>query len=77
MEYRTLGNSGAVVSTYALGTMTFGIETSEEGAHEQLERRQSGERLRGHAMAFTRLLVPGEPASYDRRCFGLHGVFRG
>ena len=24
MEYRTLGASGAVVSTYALGTMTFG-----------------------------------------------------
>ena len=38
MEYRTLGNSGAVVSTYALGTMTFGNETSEEGAHEQLDR---------------------------------------
>jgi len=24
MHYRTLGNSGAVVSTFALGTMTFG-----------------------------------------------------
>lgn len=24
MQYRTLGNSGAVVSNYALGTMTFG-----------------------------------------------------
>ncbi|GAA1584859.1 aldo/keto reductase [Kribbella sancticallisti] len=38
MEYRTLGNSGAVVSTYALGTMTFGNETDEAGAHQQLDR---------------------------------------
>jgi aryl-alcohol dehydrogenase-like predicted oxidoreductase len=29
MHYRTLGNSGAVVSTYALGTMTFGAEADE------------------------------------------------
>ncbi|GAA0953692.1 aldo/keto reductase [Kribbella koreensis] len=38
MEYRTLGSSGTVVSTYALGTMTFGNETDEDGAHEQLDR---------------------------------------
>ncbi|WP_328321943.1 aldo/keto reductase [Kribbella sp. NBC_00382] len=38
MEYRTLGSSGTVVSTYALGTMTFGNETDEVGAHEQLDR---------------------------------------
>ncbi|WP_112236501.1 aldo/keto reductase [Kribbella monticola] len=38
MEYRTLGNSGTIVSTYALGTMTFGNETDEAGAHEQLDR---------------------------------------
>jgi aryl-alcohol dehydrogenase (NADP+) len=38
VEYRTLGNSGTVVSTYALGTMTFGSETDEAGAHEQLDR---------------------------------------
>ena len=38
MEYRTLGSSGAAVSTFALGTMTFGAETDEEGAHEQLDR---------------------------------------
>ena len=37
MEHRTLGSSGAVVSTYALGTMTFGNETDEEGSHEQLD----------------------------------------
>ena len=37
MEYRTLGSSGAVVSTYALGTMTFGTETDEAGSHEQLD----------------------------------------
>src|SRR5918996_6101740 len=38
MEYRTLGNSGAVVSTYCLGTMTFGTESDEKVAHEQLDR---------------------------------------
>ena len=38
MEYRTLGSSGAVVSTYALGTMTFGAETDEAGSHVQLDR---------------------------------------
>ncbi|MGF1647163.1 MAG: aldo/keto reductase [Kineosporiaceae bacterium] len=37
MEYRTLGRSGCVVSTYALGTMTFGAETDEAGAHAQLD----------------------------------------
>ncbi|MEV6286717.1 aldo/keto reductase [Kribbella sp. NPDC051770] len=37
MEYRTLGASGTVVSTYALGTMTFGHETDEAGAHQQLD----------------------------------------
>jgi aryl-alcohol dehydrogenase-like predicted oxidoreductase len=38
MEYRMLGASGAVVSTLALGTMTFGTETDETGAHAQLDR---------------------------------------
>jgi len=33
MHYRTLGNSGAVVSTFALGTMTFGAETDEATSH--------------------------------------------
>lgn len=37
MEYRTLGSSGSVVSTYCLGTMTFGAETDESGSHEQLD----------------------------------------
>lgn len=38
MEHRLLGRSGCVVSTYALGTMTFGKETDEDGAHAQLDR---------------------------------------
>ena len=45
MEYRTLGSSGAVVSTLALGTMTFGNETDEAGSHAQLDalrRRRAG-----------------------------------
>ncbi len=38
MEYRTLGSSGISVSTLALGTMTFGTETDEAAAHDQLDR---------------------------------------
>ena len=38
MEYRTLGRSGCSVSTLTLGTMTFGSETDEAGAHAQLDR---------------------------------------
>jgi aryl-alcohol dehydrogenase-like predicted oxidoreductase len=38
MEYRTLGQSGCAVSALSLGTMTFGAETDEAGAHEQLDR---------------------------------------
>jgi aryl-alcohol dehydrogenase-like predicted oxidoreductase len=38
MDYRTLGCSGCAVSTLTLGTMTFGRETDEAGAHEQLDR---------------------------------------
>jgi aryl-alcohol dehydrogenase (NADP+) len=38
MEYRTLGHSGCAVSSLCLGTMTFGVETDESGAHHQLDR---------------------------------------
>jgi aryl-alcohol dehydrogenase-like predicted oxidoreductase len=38
MEYRKLGSSGCAVSSLALGTMTFGAETDEPGAHAQLDR---------------------------------------
>jgi aryl-alcohol dehydrogenase-like predicted oxidoreductase len=38
VEHRTLGRSGCVVSTLCLGTMTFGQETDEPGAHRQLDR---------------------------------------
>src|SRR5664280_515113 len=37
MHYRTLGNSGAVVSTFALGTMTFGAEADEVTSHAILD----------------------------------------
>jgi aryl-alcohol dehydrogenase-like predicted oxidoreductase len=37
VDYRTLGRSGCAVSALALGTMTFGAETDEAGAHEQLD----------------------------------------
>jgi aryl-alcohol dehydrogenase (NADP+) len=38
MDYRTLGNSGCAVSSLGLGTMTFGAETDEVVAHQQLDR---------------------------------------
>ncbi len=38
MEQRALGRSGCAVSALALGTMTFGAETDEEGAFAQLDR---------------------------------------
>src|SRR3954466_7980875 len=54
MEYRTLGRSGCAVSTLALGTMTFGDETDEAGAHEQLDRFvEAGGALVGTADAYS------------------------
>jgi len=38
MEYRLLGRSGCAVSVFALGTMTFGAESSEDVCHAQLDR---------------------------------------
>jgi len=38
MDYRTLGRSGCAVSSFALGTMTFGQETDEAEAGRQLDR---------------------------------------
>jgi aryl-alcohol dehydrogenase-like predicted oxidoreductase len=37
VEYRRLGGSGSSVSTLALGTMTFGRETDEDGSFAQLD----------------------------------------
>ncbi|OIQ75849.1 L-glyceraldehyde 3-phosphate reductase [mine drainage metagenome] len=37
MRYRTLGHSGVVVSSYALGTMTFGNEADETTSHAILD----------------------------------------
>jgi aryl-alcohol dehydrogenase-like predicted oxidoreductase len=38
MDFSTLGGSGCAVSSLCLGTMTFGAETDEAGAHAQLDR---------------------------------------
>ncbi|WP_295120615.1 aldo/keto reductase [uncultured Leifsonia sp.] len=38
MDLRTLGNSGTIVSAFALGTMTFGAEADEPTSHAILER---------------------------------------
>ena len=56
MEYRTLGRSGASVSTLCLGTMTFGDESSEEVAHAQLD-------------AFVE--AGGAPGKYERRTISI------
>lgn len=37
MEYRQLGASGCLVSSFALGTMTFGSETDERASHWELD----------------------------------------
>ncbi len=37
MDYRKLGNSGAVVTAYCLGTMTFGAEADEASSHQLLD----------------------------------------
>ena len=37
MEYRNLGTGGAVVSAFALGTMTFGAEADESTSHALLD----------------------------------------
>lgn len=38
MRYRTLGLSGTVVSTYALGAMTFGAESDEATSHAMIDQ---------------------------------------
>src|SRR5260370_21493924 len=37
MDYRPLGTSGCAVSSLCLGTMTFGVETDETVAHQQVD----------------------------------------
>jgi len=37
MQHRPLGNSGTIVSTFALGTMTFGAEADEPASHALLD----------------------------------------
>jgi aryl-alcohol dehydrogenase-like predicted oxidoreductase len=37
MDYRKLGNSGAIVTAYCLGTMTFGAEADETASHALLD----------------------------------------
>ncbi|MBO9479064.1 aldo/keto reductase [Shimia sp. R11_0] len=37
MKMNPLGRTGLTVSEYCLGTMTFGTQTSEEGAHAQMD----------------------------------------
>jgi aryl-alcohol dehydrogenase-like predicted oxidoreductase len=55
MDFRTLGRTGCAVSTLTLGTMTFGNETDEAGAHAQLDRFvEAGGNLVDTADVYTR-----------------------
>ena len=66
MEYRTLGGSGAVVSSYAIGTMTFGVETPEErGARAARRLRRRRRDVRRHRRRLRRRRLGG-----DRRAAG-------
>ena len=61
MDYRTLGNSGTVVSTLCLGTMTFGAETDEDGALAQLDRFvEAGRHLHRHRRRLLRRRLRGD-----------------
>ena len=61
MEYRMLGRSGCAVSAFALGTMTFGNETDEKGAHAQLDRFvEAGGTLIDTADVYTARRVRGD-----------------
>ncbi|WP_421725776.1 aldo/keto reductase [Bauldia sp.] len=42
MHYRKLGNSGTIVSAYALGAMTFGMEADEATSHKILDDYTAG-----------------------------------
>ena len=52
MEYRKLGPSGAIVTSFALGTMTFGAESDEATSFQLMD-----DYLAGAAAAQGRLLT--------------------
>jgi hypothetical protein len=83
MHYRTLGNSGVVVSTFALGTMTFGAETDETTSHAILgdyvaaggrPRRGSLRGFRKHVALLRVEYAPPDPA--DRISYRLRDQAR-
>jgi aryl-alcohol dehydrogenase-like predicted oxidoreductase len=85
MDYRTLGRSGCAVSTLTLGTMTFGQETDETGAHEQLDTfTEAGGNLVDTADVYTggtseeiigRWLAKAAPEVRDRVVLATKGRF--
>ena len=85
MDYRTLGRSGCAVSTLTLGTMTFGKETEEAGAHEQLDTfLEAGGNLVDTADVYTggtseeiigRWLAEASPEVRDRVVLATKGRF--
>jgi aryl-alcohol dehydrogenase-like predicted oxidoreductase len=85
MDYRTLGRSGCAVSSFTLGTMTFGKETDEAGSHEQLDLfLESGGNLVDTADVYTagaseeiigRWLAKASPEVRDRVVLATKGRF--
>ena len=73
MDYRTLGNSGCAVSTFALGTMTFGAETDEAGRARAARPVRRGRRHAGrHRRCVLRRAVGGDHRPLARRPPGRH-----
>jgi aryl-alcohol dehydrogenase-like predicted oxidoreductase len=84
VEYRTLGGTGTLVSALCLGTMTFGAETEEKGAHAQLDRfvEQGGNVIdtadvysRGAAEEIVGSWLRGRPGVRDRVVIATKGRF--
>ena len=68
MQYRTLGSSGAVVSNYALGTMTFGAEADEEHVPRHPRRLlRGGRQLHRHRGRLQRRRLGGDHRPLARR----------
>jgi hypothetical protein len=68
MEYRLLGLSGCTVSALALGTLTFGNQTSEPGCSTRPATR--GPRTTRMGSAGRPTLTAASPAAASRRNSG-------
>lgn len=84
MEYRPLGDSGTVVSAYALGTMTFGAESDEAASHAIMDEYAAaggnfidtaGVYTAGAAEEIIGRWLAGKPTERDRMVIASKGRF--